>query len=65
MKLTTGRWFTDAEKQKCAEREVAMRRRVYPNRVQRNLMLQEQSDKEIAMMQEIADDYRKKQELPL
>jgi hypothetical protein len=54
--------FTAADKRKCAEREVAMRRRVYPRHVANRTMLQVAADREIALMQEIADDYRKLEE---
>ena len=53
------------EKRECAEREVKMRRRVYPNWIAAGRMTQEAADKQIAMMDEIAADYRGKSELPL
>jgi hypothetical protein len=59
------RRFTDAEKYECAKREVMWRKRVYPNRVFMGKIPQQQADREIATMQEIADDYRAKTELPL
>ncbi len=40
---------------KCAEREVAMRRRVYPGWVSQGRMKQENADREITTMQVIAD----------
>ena len=57
--------FTDEEKAKCALREAAWRRRVYGNAVARGRMTQEQADHEIAMMDEIADDYSTAARLPL
>lgn len=59
---------TDAEKAACADREVKMRRRVYPRWVAGKKMTQAQADREIALMAEIAEDYRTlsaQQELPL
>lgn len=50
--------FTATDKRKAAEREVGMRRAVYPARVASRKMLQVTADREIAIMQEIADDYR-------
>jgi len=57
--------FTDEEKQKAAEREAKMRRRVYPRWVADNRMTKEQADREIALMDEIAADYRARCSLPL
>lgn len=53
--------FSDAEKRECAEREAKMRRRVYPRWVEQKKMSLAQADKQIALMDEIADDYRKKE----
>ncbi len=53
--------FSDAEKRECAEREARMRRRVYPRWVEQKKMSLSQADKQIALMDEIADDYRKKE----
>lgn len=50
--------FTEAEKQACLERELAMRRRVYPRLVAQRRMTREQADREIALMKEIVTDYR-------
>jgi hypothetical protein len=57
--------FTDTEKRECAEREAKMRRRVYPRWVAEGRMSQVAADSQIAMMDEIANDYRGKSELPL
>jgi hypothetical protein len=42
----------------CAEREVAMRRRVYPRRVHDRKMSQQLADAEIAKMEAIAEKLR-------
>lgn len=57
--------FTDQQKREAAEREVKFRKRVYARRVAERRMKQEQADHEIAIMAEIAEDYRAKSELPL
>lgn len=49
--------FTDAEKRACAYRELKMRRRVYPRRVAEGRMTEAEADREIALMQAIAEDY--------
>lgn len=51
--------FTAAAKAACARREVGMRKRVYQRWVdeRRNGWTQNRADAEIAMMQEIADEY--------
>lgn len=49
---------TDDEKRRCAEREVKMRKRVYPRWVEQGRMTQEKADEEIALMEAIAADYR-------
>ncbi len=49
--------FTSREKQKAATREVGYRQHVYPRRVSDGKMKQADADKQIAIMQEIADDY--------
>ena len=55
--------FTPRQKQKEAEREVAMRRTVYGRRVQGRAMSQEEADKQIAIMVEIAEDYKAEADL--
>jgi hypothetical protein len=57
--------FTDDDKRAAAEREVKWRKRVYPRRVADRRMTQEQADREIAIMEAIAEDYRARSELPL
>lgn len=51
--------FTAADKRKAAQREVSLRKFVYPNRVAARKMTQAQADREIAIMIEIASDYLK------
>lgn len=50
--------YSDGEKAAAAEREVAMRRSVYAIRIDSRKMTRAEADREIAIMQEIADDYR-------
>lgn len=45
--------FTNRELQKCAERELSQRRRVYARWVADGRMKQEKADREIALMAEI------------
>lgn len=47
---------TDA-KLKAVRREIAMRERVYPNRVANGRMTQFEADREIAVMRAIEQDY--------
>lgn len=49
--------FTDAEKRACAYRELEMRRRLYPRWVADGRMTEAEADREIALMQAIAEDY--------
>lgn len=49
--------FTATEKFKEIERELLMRRRVYPRFVEQKKMSQTQADRQIALMDAIADDY--------
>ena len=49
--------FAAEDKRKCAEREVRMRRDVYARKVLARSRSQEQADREIAIMDEIAADY--------
>ena len=48
----------DVEKLKCVEREIAMRRGVYPKWIASGMLKQEKADREIAVMEAIAVDYR-------
>lgn len=50
--------FTAQEKLECAEREAKMRREVYPRRNRGEALTQFQK-RQIALMEEIAEDYRK------
>ncbi len=50
--------FTAVEKQKEAERELAMRRNVYPKWVASGRMKQEEADKRTACMTDIVADYK-------
>jgi hypothetical protein len=52
--------FTNAEKAAEAGREMRLRERVYPNQVQRGKMKQPDADRHLAIMREIAADYRVK-----
>jgi hypothetical protein len=52
--------FDDATKLACVEREIQMRYGVYPSRVRQGLMPKAMADREIAIMQAIAQDYREK-----
>lgn len=50
--------FTAQEKLECAERELKYRRSVYARRVELGHMSAELADRQIALMEAIADDYR-------
>lgn len=52
--------FTDREKAECAEREVKQRQRVYARHVAAGKMSKEFADYQIAVMEEIAAEYRAK-----
>jgi hypothetical protein len=52
------RIYNDASKLACVEREIGMRRKVYPNRVRQGLMSWQDASREIACMEAIAADYR-------
>ncbi|MCC6918921.1 MAG: hypothetical protein IT548_06935 [Alphaproteobacteria bacterium] len=49
--------FTREAKREAIERELGMRRRVYPRWVEKGRMSQRQADKEIAVMEAILTDY--------
>lgn len=55
--------YTAEEKLAAVEREVKLRRRVYPNRVQAGKMTNQQAVREIRIMEEIAADYRAQAEV--
>ena len=48
---------TRFEKRRCLEREIAMRRRVYPRWVREGRMTQAEADREIDVMAAILRDY--------
>lgn len=50
--------ITNRDKAECAEREVKQRRYVYPRRVGAGKMTQALADRQIAVMEAIATDYR-------
>lgn len=50
------------QKRACIERELKMRRRVYPRWVQDGRMSQAKADEEIAVMEAILADYPPRQE---
>lgn len=54
--------ITNADKLACAVREVKQRERVYPRLVTKGSMTLQQASRETAIMQAIADDYRKLEE---
>jgi hypothetical protein len=47
-----------ADKLKCVQRELLLRRNVYPARVITKKMMQVEADREIAIMEAIEADYR-------
>lgn len=49
--------FTAKEKLKAVEREIVIRQRVYPGRVQNHRMTQQQADFQLAIFDEIRQDY--------
>jgi hypothetical protein len=49
---------TDAEKLKCLEREIAMRKRIYTRFVDIGKMTRDKAEREIAIIEAIANDYR-------
>lgn len=50
--------FTPAEKAHEAEREINMRAQVYPRQVRAGKMSQDSADRRIAIMKEIAAEYK-------
>jgi hypothetical protein len=52
--------FSDQAKLKCVERELALRRNVYPKWVAQGKMTQAAAEKEIQTLEDIANDYRGK-----
>ncbi|MBN6819560.1 hypothetical protein JRF84_08150 [Methylobacterium organophilum] len=51
--------FTNAEKAKCARREVGLRKRVYPRWIDNLRLKPEGAAREIALMEAIAEDYER------
>jgi hypothetical protein len=51
--------ITNLEKLKCAQRELEMRKRVYPRWVAENKMTQSFCDREMRVMAAIIEDYEK------
>jgi len=54
------RTFTPREKLEAVEREIKMRRKVYPRWIETGKMKRETAEREIAVMEAIAEDYRGK-----
>ena len=50
--------FTAQEKRECAEREVGMRKRLYSRWISEGRISGMWADREIALMEEILEDYR-------
>ncbi|TGT72958.1 hypothetical protein EN802_13865 [bacterium M00.F.Ca.ET.159.01.1.1] len=50
--------FTAKDKAECAEREVKQRQRVYPRLIAEGRMTQQLADRQTALMEAIASDYR-------
>jgi len=53
--------ITHDDKRACIEREIKMRKRVYPRWVEKGTMTQAQADREIATMEAILADYPPRQ----
>lgn len=53
-----GEKFTAIDKRDCLIREANMRRMVYPGRVEAKKMSQGRAEREIALMDAIAEDYK-------
>lgn len=49
--------ITIEDKRRCLQRELALRRRVYPGWVERGRITRAQADREIAVMEAILADY--------
>jgi len=59
---------SNLEKQRCAERELRYRMRVYPGRVAAGKMTEHEAQRQIALMEDIVADYRRaveREPLPL
>ena len=55
--MTLTQQYDRARKLKCIDRELGMRRRVYPGFVNRGKMSQQAADEEIAVLEAIKADY--------
>ena len=53
--------FTNEQLRKCAERELRLRKQVYPGRVERGRMTHYVADLEIAMMEAIVELLRERE----
>ena len=51
--------ITNEQKLACIKRELGYRTRVYPRLIENGSMTKEQADRQIGIMQAIADDYYK------
>jgi hypothetical protein len=60
---TGNRRFSDADKVDELQREIKMRNRVFPRWVADGRMRQDEADRRIAILQEIADEYDSRQRL--
>ncbi|GLS44413.1 hypothetical protein [Methylobacterium brachythecii] len=54
----TDRIFSAVDKVKCAERELRQRKRVYPRLIEGGRMTRTEAERETALMESIAADYR-------
>jgi hypothetical protein len=54
--------FSSADKLRCVLRELRMRQRVYPRRVDAGRMHRSTAEHEIALMEEIVKDYEKQEQ---
>jgi hypothetical protein len=52
--------YSTAQKLAAVEREIRWRMKVYPRRIESRTMTQAESDRELGVMQAIAEDYRAK-----
>jgi hypothetical protein len=53
--------FSNEEKWRCLMREIAMRKKIYPRRIELGKMSKEKADLEIAIIEAIANDYVNRQ----
>lgn len=56
------RRFTERDKLAGIERELGYRRKIFPGRVEAGKMPQETADRQIALFEQIAEDYRERVE---